>query len=207
MLSASAHDIRKARALMAWADLAAARAGRAEACKAPYETFRRRMEGMEDAEMTWLGELTGKLCGAGGRWEGVQGSASYASGGNVTLGKVVTSGAGLPEGTVEAVLRRYRYQIQYCYQRELMRTPSLAGTGKIRFTIDKTGAVTEAKLSGTVGTTALAGCLEGRFQRMMFTKPSQKVVVTPIPGQLFVVVVEAPATGSLRTSSCAPSGA
>ncbi len=65
LLAADQHNLRKARALMAWTDMLMVRAtGGGSPCDAPYSLWTERV-GMtgEDAELSWLDGLTRPLCG------------------------------------------------------------------------------------------------------------------------------------------------
>ncbi len=68
-LKQSPAAIQKARALMAWTDMAAAYAGRGDACGALYTVWQERLKPVgEEAEMGWLDGLTQKVCGSSGAW-------------------------------------------------------------------------------------------------------------------------------------------
>lgn len=70
-------------------------------------------------------------------------------------------------------MKRHRNQIRYCYQRELVKEPALAGRIVVKFTIGKDGTVSAASTkSSTMGNAAVETCVLGRFLRMSFPEPT-----------------------------------
>lgn len=64
LLAAESHNIRKARALMAWTDMLTARALGSSPCGAPFSTYKDRVSALgSDTEIDWLDGLTRPLCG------------------------------------------------------------------------------------------------------------------------------------------------
>jgi len=96
---------------------------------------------------------------------------------------------GLDAPQVEAVLRRLRGQLRYCYQRELRTAPGLSGALTVRLEIVADGGVEQVAIVGdTVGSAPVSACVEGRFRRMTFPAPrsgaavvTQELVYQPEP--------------------------
>lgn len=88
-----------------------------------------------------------------------------------TEGSMIILGA-LDKSEVEAVVKRNRAQIQYCYQRELTKNPNLAGSVTTKFVVASDGTVSAASTKKTTLNNALVeGCINGRFMRFQFPKP------------------------------------
>jgi TonB family protein len=68
-----------------------------------------------------------------------------------------------------AVIQRYAAGIQYCYDSELKRDPSLRGKLVVAITIAPSGAVTEARVvQNTVGSASLTACALGQIKDWRF---------------------------------------
>ena len=70
-------------------------------------------------------------------------------------------------------------RFRYCYENELLRTPSLAGTITVTFTIDTDGKTTQISTSGLP---EVAACITSIVQRSSFPNRSGKTqkVVYPV---------------------------
>lgn len=80
----------------------------------------------------------------------------------------------LDKSLIADVIARNRLAIRYCYQRELQKTPTLAGTVRMRFTVAADGSVGTAEVrESTLGSPEVEGCLVRLVQRMQFS---------PVPG-------------------------
>ncbi|MEZ4317180.1 MAG: AgmX/PglI C-terminal domain-containing protein [Myxococcota bacterium] len=102
------------------------------------------------------------------------GEARKASGPPPIATVLQTGGA--PAG-IEQVVERHRNQIKYCYQRELAKNPTLAGSVEVQVAIGPDGTVSDAFLaSSDLGNPAVEKCVVGRFLRMRF--PAQNTPVT-----------------------------
>jgi TonB family protein len=78
----------------------------------------------------------------------------------------------MPKEIIRRVIRQHQKQVRYCYEKALVKNPKLAGTLKIKFTIGPKGAVTQASVEAdSVGSEALAGCVQKTVQRMKFPAP------------------------------------
>lgn len=80
----------------------------------------------------------------------------------------------LDKSLIADVITRNRLPIRYCYQRELQKRPSLAGTVRMRFTVAADGSVSTAAVGeSTLGSPEVEDCLVHLVQRMQFS---------PVPG-------------------------
>ncbi len=78
----------------------------------------------------------------------------------------------LTRADLEPVVKRHMNQIRYCYQRELVKSPTLAGKITVKFVITKDGSVSSATTkASTMGSPAVESCLNARFLRFEFPKP------------------------------------
>jgi TonB family protein len=78
----------------------------------------------------------------------------------------------LDKEIVRRVIHRHLNEIKYCYERELVRRPSLLGRVVTQFSILPTGRVAAAALaSSTVGNTAVESCILAAVRRWEFPAP------------------------------------
>jgi TonB family protein len=104
-----------------------------------------------------------------GRAQGVQRSGSLEVGSGEPL--IEETEDGKATGTrdrdaVAAVVARHTSAIQFCYQRELKRSPNLKGKVVVRFVITPQGAVESvAILASTLGNPAVENCIAERIKR------------------------------------------
>jgi len=91
---------------------------------------------------------------------------------------VISSGAPLLTGpmskeVIQRVIRRHLPQVRYCYEKELLRDPKLAGKLKVTFTIGSQGLVTRAVVADdeSLKSPAVAACVQKVIQRMKFPAP------------------------------------
>lgn len=132
------------------------------------------------------------LAGFGTRGRG-SGTSGYGSGG----GNFGAKGEGaigwiggdaiilgsLDKSLVDSVIRRHLNQIRYCYQRELQKSPGLAGRLTARFVIAADGTVSESVVkSSTLANPAVEACVTGRIARMQFpASPGGGVQIVTYP--------------------------
>jgi TonB family protein len=95
----------------------------------------------------------------------------------VVPGKTTVIG-GLDKDVIAKVIRRHQNEIKYCYESELNKNPSLAGKVAVAFTIDPTGAVSEATVTETTLNNSTAeNCMLSRIRRWKFPEPKGGGVV------------------------------
>lgn len=95
----------------------------------------------------------------------------------VVPGKTTVIG-GLDKDVIAKVIRDHMAEIKYCYETELNKNPSLAGKVAVAFTIDPTGAVSEANVSETTLNNSTAEqCMIRRIRRWKFPEPKGGGVV------------------------------
>jgi hypothetical protein len=121
-----------------------------------------------------LGGLGTKGMGSGASGYG-RGGGNFGEKGEGALGAVggdpIIIGA-LDKALIDAVVKRHMNAIRYCYQRELVKSPSLKGKVSIKFTIAKDGSVSAASTkSSTLGSSTAEGCIVNQFLRMKFPEP------------------------------------
>ncbi|WP_342374192.1 TonB family protein [Myxococcus stipitatus] len=95
----------------------------------------------------------------------------------VIPGKTTVVG-GLDKDVIAKVIRRHQNEIKYCYESELNKEPSLAGKVAVAFTIDPTGAVSDATVSeSTLNNSRAEQCMISRIRRWKFPEPKGGGVV------------------------------
>jgi Ca-activated chloride channel family protein len=115
--------------------------------------------------------------------------ASFRSVGHAAAPPVVVAGA-VSKEAIQRVIQAHQSELKHCYERERSQTPSLAGRLVLRFTLTKSGGVTDVTVTeDTLGSPALSACVVQRFAAFRFpgSRASGKVVVSyPLvfkPGQ------------------------
>ena len=88
----------------------------------------------------------------------------------------------LTQAQINDVIMKYWGQIQYCYEREIIRQPSLAGKIYVRFTIGMTGRVTQASIERTtMNSPPVETCVTSAFRRIPFPSPGGSIVEAVYP--------------------------
>lgn len=87
---------------------------------------------------------------------------------SVSIGDPAGQTAGLDKAIIRRFMKRSFQKIRYCYEKELLTTPSLAGKVVINFTIDANGNVSRATGAGMPG---VEGCVASVILGIQFPKP------------------------------------
>jgi pSer/pThr/pTyr-binding forkhead associated (FHA) protein len=154
--------------------------------------------GNEPGEMQggWGYGISGVGAGGGGTGLGTIGTGRYGTighGSGTGTGYGIGSGAGgmrgrvpkqptvsignatavgdLDKNTIRRYVRQKLNQIEYCYQKQLVVKPTLAGTVNTQFTIDGNGRVIASKAGG-LGDTEVESCVAGVIRSIQFPKPA-----------------------------------
>jgi TonB family protein len=121
--------------------------------------------------------------GTQGTGRGTGGSGGIDLGGRgktitqIIPGKTTVIG-GLDKDVIAKVIRRHQNEIKYCYETELSKDPDLAGKVAVAFTIDPTGAVSEATVTeSTLNNPTAERCMLSRIRRWKFPEPKGGGVV------------------------------
>ncbi len=117
----------------------------------------------------------------GGRGRGGYGSIDLGGKGKdstrVIPGKTTVVG-GLDKDVIMKVIKRHQNEIKFCYEQELQKNPSLGGKVAVAWTIDPTGAVSDANVSeSSIGNTNVESCISQRIRRWKFPEPTGGGVV------------------------------
>ena len=126
-----------------------------------------------------LGDEIGEDGGFGGTI-GLGGGAGTGSGG--TLRGRAGTDPRVKQGTVEArgsldkniirrFVRRQLPRVRYCYEKRLLERPTLAGTVRVTFTIDETGAVQGVRAGG-LGDREVEDCIAAAVGAIQFPEPT-----------------------------------
>lgn len=87
----------------------------------------------------------------------------------VSIGEPGTS-RDADKAVIRRVIRRALPRLRYCYEKELLADPSLAGTVTVRFTITADGRVTKSRAAGINHT--VAGCAASAVAGLTFPAPT-----------------------------------
>jgi TolA-binding protein len=103
------------------------------------------------------------------------GDGQFGSKGEGGIGRIggdpIILGA-LDKSLIDAVIKRHRNQIRYCYRRQLTRNPNLAGKITFEFVIAKDGTVSKASIKdSSMGDGTVEQCITERVLRMKFPAP------------------------------------
>ncbi len=117
--------------------------------------------------------------GAGGLG-GRQGKAP-----KIRSGKTVVRGS-LSKEVIRRIVHRHINEVKFCYERELVKRPDLAGRVSTKFIINGTGAVQMAAVANsTLGSAAVENCIAQAVRRWTFPAPEGGgVVIVTYPFQL-----------------------
>lgn len=98
----------------------------------------------------------------------------------VKLGAPTVQGQ-LDAHVVYRILRRHVASIRYCYEKELIQAPTIAGEVRVAFTIAPNGAAVGASVaSSTLQSAAVESCLLARVRTMTFPEPEKGVVLVEV---------------------------
>jgi TonB family protein len=87
-------------------------------------------------------------------------------------------GNGLERDVVMAVIRRHQSEITFCYESELAKNSKLSGKVAVSFTIDGSGAVSEAQIAESgLSNENVEACMLSRIRRWRFPEPKDGGVV------------------------------
>lgn len=79
----------------------------------------------------------------------------------------------LDPALIDAIIKRDLAVLKRCYDKELYRTPALAGKMVVNFTIGADGIVTQSKIkSSTMNSEPVESCVTARFMELVFPKPN-----------------------------------
>lgn len=86
-------------------------------------------------------------------------------------GAQVTGGS-IDKEVIRRVIRRHVNEIRFCYEKQLARNPSLAGTVSVSFRISTTGAVDKSEVkSSTLNNPDVESCIATRVLNWVFPAP------------------------------------
>jgi TonB family protein len=115
-----------------------------------------------DADIAALGRLSGP----GGGWPNPPTPPPARV---VVAPQQATMTAGLDKAIIKRVIRQHVPRIRYCYERQLVQDPALAGRVMIDFTIDANGRVSAATAQGFHA--EIERCLVDALRAMQFPPP------------------------------------
>lgn len=112
------------------------------------------------------GSGTGSGYGVGGGRGGMRGRTASVP--TVSIGQPTANGD-LDKAIIRRYIKRNQSKIQYCYEKELLVKPSLAGTVMTNFLITPNGNVSQS--SGTGVDSEVASCVANVIKNIEFPKP------------------------------------
>ncbi len=88
----------------------------------------------------------------------------------------------LSREAIAKVVRKHLRQIQYCYEKNLLLNPKLAGKLMMEWTISTSGSVSVVKTKiNSMATPAVAMCVSANIKKWKFPKPKGGIVVVSYP--------------------------
>lgn len=88
----------------------------------------------------------------------------------------------LPPETIQRIIRQNFGRFRACYEKGLLRNPSLAGTVRARFVIGRSGAVESAQDGGSsMPDPAVTACVVRAFSGISFPQPVDGIVMVTYP--------------------------
>ena len=83
---------------------------------------------------------------------------------------------------VARVINKHLSEVQYCYERALIKQPGLKGKLVLEWTIQRNGSVGRVKQKlATLKSSAVSSCIINKLKRWRFPKPRGGVVVVSYP--------------------------
>lgn len=88
----------------------------------------------------------------------------------------------LPKDVIRRILRAHFPRMRYCYEKALATDPKLAGKVTVNFGIDKSGAVTDPKITdGTIADATMRACIVTAMKAISFPAPDGGPVTVTYP--------------------------
>ena len=121
-----------------------------------------------------------------GRGAGIGlGTAGMGGRGNagprLRLGATSVNGR-LPPEVIQRIVRQHLSGIRACYESALAKEPTLAGTVKVKFVIDRDGGVSSVSDGGSdLPDATVKSCVQGTFKAMSFPAPEGGIVTVTYP--------------------------
>jgi len=78
---------------------------------------------------------------------------------------------------IDDTVRRHLNQVRYCYQRSLVRDPSIAGEIVVKFVVEADGSVSSATAEEATLPDEVVDCILGVFDQMVFPEPTNGGIV------------------------------
>ncbi len=101
--------------------------------------------------------------------------------GKVNSTRLVAKGS-ISREEVAAVINKHLAEVQYCYEKTLLKEPGLQGKLVLEWTINPTGSVGRVKQkTSTLHNPAVASCIIAGLQRWQFPKPRGGLVIVSYP--------------------------
>jgi hypothetical protein len=110
---------------------------------------------------------TGSGYGVGGGHGGIAGRRASVP--TLTIGQPTTSGGELDKAIIRRYIKRNTAKLSYCYEKQLLAKPKLAGTVTTKFVISGNGTVTSSTATGV--DTDVSTCVADAVQGIEFPKP------------------------------------
>lgn len=119
-------------------------------------------------------DLIGDSFGAGGRYSSPDTRDGGSRWPSVREGSSSASGGDAEEmGFVRRIIRQNYGRFRLCYEKGLRQNPRLKGSVRVKFTIDRSGAVSSAENAGsTFPDPKVVECVAHGFEPMSFPQPS-----------------------------------
>lgn len=134
----------------------------------PERDYLNKVDGSPERDhLNWVDEAVSRGFGVENLRSGISGEDTNG----VVSDDPIILGA-LDRSVIDEVVNRHLKDIRYCYQQELMKTPTLKGEIVTKLIIDRNGSVSTASMkTSTMKSASVESCLVSRFKEMQFPKP------------------------------------
>jgi hypothetical protein len=96
----------------------------------------------------------------------------------VKLGKSTVRGR-LPGEVIDRIVKRHMYELLFCFEKETLKNPNLAGSLTVEAVIANGGTIATATTkNSTVGSSEVEQCVVGAVKRWSFPEPSGIAIVS-----------------------------
>lgn len=100
------------------------------------------------------------------------GSSTGGSRGKVQAATATSTGSGLPPEVIQRIVRQRLSLIRYCYEKAMERDPTIGGKIAVKFTINATGAVSQAAAGDTtISDATMVSCVVAAVRGLSFPQP------------------------------------
>lgn len=140
-----------------------------------------------------------------GTGQGFGSGSGRLSGSHASLPKVSSADPSIagsyPREIIRRIIRAHINRFRYCYEKGLVKDPTLAGRVTMSFVISSDGSVIDVKATSTLSDNEVQTCIVAAFRKLSFPKPDSGVVKVTYPLLFATADASASATSTPGASS------